>query len=253
MEITEYKNIYDNEETHFFYVTTNYLIISLISKYSSGKKLKILDAGCGTGLLAKQLQKLGEVTAVDISPEAVKLAKKRGVMVNQASVLKLPFYANSFDVLVSVDVITHKSIINDLIPLKEFYRVLKPGGIQILRVSANSWLHMIHDKHVHMNHRYNKDELFHKLKKVKFRVLKLSFVNGVLLPPMIFRFFLEKIFSPNFTSSAIATVNTNVNKLLTKMLIYESKLILQYDIPFGIGLVAVAKKPLKENPVTRTP
>ena len=253
MEITEYKNIYNNERTHFFYVTTNILILSLVSKYTSGKKLKILDAGCGTGLLAKQLQAFGEITAVDFSSEAIKFAKKRGIKATQASILDLPFRKNNFDVLVSVDVITHKSIKNDLTCLNEFYRVLKPGGILILRVSANNWLNMIHDKHVHMNHRYNRGELFDKLNKSNFNVLKLSFVNSILLPALIFRFLIEKITKPKGSKSAINTVNGRVNNLLTKILKYEYKLIMRYNIPFGIGLVAVARKPLKENLAIHTP
>lgn len=242
MELPEYENIYTNEDSHFFYVSTNNLVINLVKTYTNTKKsLKILDAGCGTGLLATMLQQYGEVIGIDLIPEALKFAKKRGVKVKKGTVEKLPFADNSFDIVVSIDVITHQSIKDDFKPLKEFNRVIKPGGILILRVSANSWLHMIHDKHVHMNHRYKKSELASKLKITNFKVLKLSFVHSILLPPLVIRFLWEKISKPQNTKSAIEKTNPIINNILTRILTYENYLIAKSDIPFGVGLIVVAK------------
>ncbi|MBI4091874.1 MAG: class I SAM-dependent methyltransferase, partial [Candidatus Levybacteria bacterium] len=88
MELLEYKNIYDNEEKHFFYRANHALFLSFIKdlKAKNVNALKILDAGCGTGLLAKKLGKFGDVAGVDISPQALFYAKKRGIRVKQASV-----------------------------------------------------------------------------------------------------------------------------------------------------------------------
>ena len=244
MEIPEYKNIYINEGGHFFYISTHQLVISIIRIIiNPKKKLNILDAGCGTGMLAKKLQRFGIVTGIDINIEALKFARLRGITVKKASIEKLPFKDGSFDVIVSIDVLTHRSIKNDLIPLREFYRVLKPEGFLILRVSANSWLKLIHDKHVHMKHRYGKDELFKKLKTAGFSILKLSFINSILFPPMILKYILEKLVKPKVTKSAITKVNPTINNLLIKALRLESNIFIKINIPFGIGLVAVAKKP----------
>lgn len=245
MEIAEYKNIYKNEGNHFFYVSTHQLIISLIDSFVAGKKrnLKILDAGCGTGLLAKKLQKFGDVTGVDFSTEALYFAKKRGIKVKRSSVEKLPFENNVFDIVLSIDVIASKSIKNDLLPLIEFYRVLKPGGILILRVSANKWLRLIHDKHVHLGRRYERKELFEKLSKVGFIVEKLSFIHSILFPLIVLRHVWEKISRPKATKSAIEEINPLVNSLLTQLLLIEAKLFTKFDIPFGVGLVSVCKKP----------
>ena len=150
MEIVEYENMYRNERDHYFYVATHQLVLSLIEKYAPTpkKQLKILDAGCGTGLLAQKMSKMGRVEAIDFSPEAVKFSKRRKIKVQQASIEKLPFPDDSFDVVVSIDVLTAASIKNDQVALREFNRLLKPGGILIMRVSAYPWLKLIHDKHV---------------------------------------------------------------------------------------------------------
>lgn len=76
MDISEYRNIFENEKSHFFYVGNHKIILSLVEKYAKGLNLKILDGGCGTGLLAKKLEKYGDVEAVDINTEALKFAKK---------------------------------------------------------------------------------------------------------------------------------------------------------------------------------
>ncbi len=54
---------------------------------------RVLEAGCGQGELAKRIaDELGaEVTAVDLSPRMVTLARERGVAADVADVQALPF------------------------------------------------------------------------------------------------------------------------------------------------------------------
>src|SRR6185369_13695546 len=120
MEKQEYKNMYQREDTHFYYVTLHKLVLQLIQKYAPIKStLNILDAGCGTGRLAELMKNVGEVTGIDMSDEALKFAKERGIKVKKASVMKLPFKDNSFDVITSIDVLYHKAVTDDTKALKE--------------------------------------------------------------------------------------------------------------------------------------
>lgn len=242
MEIAEYKNIYDNEKTHFFYVSTHYLIISIIKQFYKNKKIKILDAGCGTGLLAKKMQRFGEITGVDLNSQALYFSKKHGIKVIKSSIEKLPFKDATFDIVVSIDVLTHKLIKDDLIPLREFHRILKPGGILILRVSANKWLKLNHDKYVLVTHRYEKQELENKLSKTGFKAEKISFVGFSLFIPIVIRHLWEKILTPKETKSVIEKINPIINTLMTKILLFEADLFNKIDFPFGIGLIAISKK-----------
>src|SRR3989344_4672699 len=130
MEKTEYKNIFDNEGTHFYYVGTHKAVITLLNSYLKSKRNNlILDAGCGTGLLIKKLSTFGEVWGIDTSSEALKLAKKNNITkIKKASVEKIPFKDNYFDAIVSIDVLYHREVKSDIAALIEFKRVLKPGG-----------------------------------------------------------------------------------------------------------------------------
>lgn len=244
MEISEYKNIYENESNHFIYLTRHQLIITLFKKYVRKHRPNILDAGCGTGLLAKKMEKFGIVWGVDLSPEAIRFAKLRGVKTKRASITHLPFKKNAFDVVTCVDVIYHKAIKDDSKALKEFFRVLKPGGLLIIRVPANKWLELIHDQHVHTRQRYNRSELKNKLLQTGFDIKKISFIDTLLLPLAILQSVKEKIILSNKATSSIRPLSKPINILLTKILSFEVSLISKINLPFGIGLVAVCRKPL---------
>lgn len=249
MEIKEYKNIFENEESHFYYVSTHNLVLALIDRYlkrSEGRPLKILDAGCGTGLLAKKLEQFGDVVGVDMHPEAVKFSKNRGVNVKKASVTKLPFAKNFFDILVSIDVIYHKQVRSDTKAISEFFRVLKPGGVLILRVPALKWIRVSHDEYVHTRERYNRQELKKKLASSGFMIKKLSYINSLLLLPLVFRSLFENI-HPTARSSNISQLPTILNRVLSFILSFEACVLKILPLPLGIGLIAICSKPYKTD------
>lgn len=246
MEISEYKNIFENETTHFLYTSRHNLVLTLARRHlpkHTKNTCEILDAGCGTGLLAKKLSKFGHVRGVDIHPEALRFSKIRGVFVKKASVTKLPFKKNTFDLVTSIDVIYHESVQSDQKALKEFYRVLKPSGIAIIRVAANKWLQLSHDKHVHTRQRYSYSEFKHKLTQSGFVIKKLSFVHALLLPPTILQQLKEYIIPPKHTASGITSLPPLFNNILSSIFSIETKIIPYMSIPFGIGLIAVCQKP----------
>lgn len=242
MENLEYFNIYKHEDKHFFYVVNHKIIIALVRKYSGDRpNLKILDAGCGTGLLAKKLEILGQVWAVDLSPTAVKLAKKRKIRVQQASVMKLPFPSKTFDVVTSVDVIYHRKV-EDKKALKEFNRVLKPGGVLVLRVPALDFLRRGCDLQVHTRHRYYPSELNKLLKLTGFKVEKISFINLILLPFAFMDFLKEQFIGSESAHTPLISPPTFLNKILINFLSVEIFLINKFKIPLGLGLIAIGRK-----------
>ncbi|MDO8529318.1 MAG: class I SAM-dependent methyltransferase [bacterium] len=98
---------------------------------------KAVEIGCGRGTMALYLNRyLGvEVTATDISKEAIELAKENFLMHKgvgdfvEADAANLPFEDKSFDMTVSIGLLEHLPDYSNL--LKEQYRVLKDGGIMI--------------------------------------------------------------------------------------------------------------------------
>lgn len=102
------------------------------------KNKKVLDLGCGEGYGSYILKEYAkEVTGVDISEEAIKEATKthkaknlKYQTINNIEKESLPFKDNSFDIVISFQVVEH--IKNTDKYFKEINRVLKYGGTLIL-------------------------------------------------------------------------------------------------------------------------
>lgn len=95
---------------------------------SKGKKLNILDLGCGDGRLSKELVKQGHiVTGIDSNEQALQNARKNGLRVVNTDIEKeLPIETASFDAVLLLDVLEHLYDQENI--LKEIYRVLKENG-----------------------------------------------------------------------------------------------------------------------------
>ncbi len=98
--------------------------------------LRVLDVGCGGGLVAERLAALGyRVTGVDLSEGAVDAARRHarasGVEVDYhvGSAYELPVAPASIDMVVVSDVLEH---LHDLPgAVAEMSRVLRPGGVLV--------------------------------------------------------------------------------------------------------------------------
>src|SRR5882672_4429712 len=99
---------------------------------------RILDAGCGTGLLTLALLRASRVpvriTALDLSASSVTAARKavaqsngrrRDVSYMQGNVLSLPFADNSFDFVVTSGALEYMPLEDGL---SELARVIAPNG-----------------------------------------------------------------------------------------------------------------------------
>ena len=80
MEQREYFNMYETEDEHWWFKGKRRIVFSQLDKYLSGRKnLRILDIGCGTGIMMKNFQKYGKVNGIDIETTALNFCLKRGL------------------------------------------------------------------------------------------------------------------------------------------------------------------------------
>ncbi|HEY9667172.1 MAG TPA: class I SAM-dependent methyltransferase [Coleofasciculaceae cyanobacterium] len=96
---------------------------------------EVLELGCGTGLLARQLLEFGNtVTGLDISEVAISQLPKqiRGIV---STLPKIPFSEHTFDVVVGTEILEH--IDDDITCVQEAIRVLRPGGRAYFAVPNN--------------------------------------------------------------------------------------------------------------------
>lgn len=246
MEKNQYEIMYEIEENHFWFKGMRNITKTLLNKYlPKTKKIKILDAGCGTGGALLFLKSYGETKGIDISDYAIKLCKKRGFKnVEVGSIDKLPYPGDSFDLVTCFDVIGQQEVSSGKKAIQEFYRVLKPGGILLLRIAAYNWLLSPHDKSLHTKHRYDANELTSILNQVKFKPLKTTYANCLLFPGVLIRRTLKKLFhsNNNDNSDLVVSINPMLNTLFKIPFFIENKLINFVNLPFGLSVITIARK-----------
>ncbi len=153
-----------------------------------------LDAGCNGGFLALFLVKNGakKVYGCDISPQFIKQCKKeaqiRGLTKKTdfkvADIQKLPYKNSQFDFIVCSEVLEH--VPNPEKAVKEFYRILKTGGI-IVATTPNIFnpAEILHNLKHYLMWLLKKEEITHiqhftfgKIKKL-FSVFKIKKIYGL--------------------------------------------------------------------------
>ncbi len=93
---------------------------------------RLLDLGCGAGMLALHKRKGVTLTGVDLSEECALASRRNGYDATCAAELtRLPFADDSFDYVVSLDVLGHVEFGDKDAVLAEIARVLRPGGVTL--------------------------------------------------------------------------------------------------------------------------
>lgn len=204
---------------------------------------QILDAGCGTGGLIRRLEPVHPEwrwTGVDVEPLACELARGRVARseIVEASVTALPFGDASFDAVVSADVLYHLD--DDALALREYARVLRPGGRIVINVPAHRWLWSYHDVAVHGRRRYVRKELRARLEAAGLQVNRLTHWNLLPLPLVIVR---RKMLPAPRSGSDVRLYPQPVEAIFNGLMAVErGGLRTLRSFPVGTSILAVATK-----------
>lgn len=237
---TSYHN---NESRHFWFKARRDFIKRLLSK--SDKRSVILDIGCASGILIKELIEDGFdanlIHGIDISQTAIERSKTLGLTQTQVMDAQQIKFGHKFDILIASDCLEH--IKEDNKALNHWSSLLKPNGILLVFVPAYRFLWSKHDEANMHYRRYTKSELKQKLKASNFIIDKASYWNTLLFLPIAMVRILSRIF---YSKSSVDSVNLNIpigNTMFYKLLRLENKYLLKYNSPFGVSVFCVAKKP----------
>ncbi|MFB3918333.1 MAG: methyltransferase domain-containing protein [Terriglobales bacterium] len=245
MERTEYRTMYDFENSYWWYVARRQLVYALLKKLKGNSKHRIImDVGCGTGGNEPMLADFGKVTLADRSVDALSWCRKRGLQRLLASNLEsLPLSSGSVDMITALDVLEHTD--DDLSALKEMYRVLKPGGIILVTVPAYGFLWSEHDEALHHRRRYTSYELRNKLASVNLDLQRLTYFITLLFFPIFAMRFWQNLFKSNLRpKTGHILLPAWLNWLLIKVLAVERVICCNLiNFPFGVSVVAIARKP----------
>jgi len=243
MMLHTYPNLFAVEESHWWHIGRRRIITSFVKAICDqvkDRRARILDVGCGTGANLVRLADFGDAEGVDISPDALKFCRERGLHnVKLGAAETLPYEDGEFDLVTALDVVEH--IDDDVASLREMHRVLRPGGRVLLFVPTFMFLWGIQDEVSHHRRRYRMTELRRAVTAAGFEVERTTYANiTFFLPVLLVRKFMR------LTGIRAETENNiNVpalNRLFGAIFGAERHWLRYLNIPFGVSGLCVARR-----------
>ena len=245
------RSLIEDEKTHFWYIGRRTIFLDVLHHEVGklGSNALVVDLGCGGGGMLDGLGEIGPVFGTDLYHEMLLLCHELGrERVFEASSHRLPLRNDCADLLVAFDVIEHIPQEEDVIA--ECFRVLKPGGRLFLSGPAYQWLYTHQDRLVDHQRRYTVGELRRKLAAAGFEVVRGSYIQFFLFPPILvltlLRMMRERLIPPSDGEVALNVeirLPRPVNRLFTAIFSAERFLLRYFDLPFGHSVFALARKP----------
>ncbi|MEJ7849713.1 MAG: class I SAM-dependent methyltransferase [Pyrinomonadaceae bacterium] len=244
MEQHTYAIMDDVEGSHWWFVGRRAILESFLrqivqSSKSKVQSLKILDIGCGTGANLEMLAQFGESEGVDVSDDALEFCRQKGLKVQKGLAETLPYKDESFDLTTALDVIEHLD--DDIAGLKEMHRVTKTGGHSLIFVPAFMWLWGVQDDISHHRIRYTRKQIVDRLENAGFTVERATYANWTFFAPILTGRTLMKLTGMKPESENNIGISA-LNGIFGKLLGAERFWLKNFNFPFGVSIVIVAKK-----------
>lgn len=229
------------EDKHWWFVGRRAILESflrgILAKIKNPKP-KILDVGCGTGANLEMLAQFGESEGVDVSDDALEFCKVKGLKAHKGLAEKLPFADESFDVVAALDVIEHLD--DDIAGLKEMRRVMKSDGRAIVFVPAFMWLWGVQDDISNHRIRYTKKQIVERMERAGYEIERATYANWTFFAPILAGRTIMKITGIKPESENNVNVSA-LNGIFGKIFSSEKFWLRNFNFPFGVSIVVVAK------------
>ena len=242
MERAVFDRMAELDQDHWWFRARRRILAALIERIvRPPSRARLLEVGCGTGHNLKMLGKYGTLEACELDDCARALAAKRlGREIKSARLPDLSmFERDAYDMVALLDVLEH--VPDDLASLKAILKRLKPGAALLLTVPANPWMWSAHDIAHHHFRRYSRRELERVIREAGYEVQVLSFFNSLLFPLVAAARIVGKLTRKESADDSLPS--GPVNAALDKIFGFEAGLIGKVPMPFGVSLVAVARRP----------
>jgi len=161
MNPAEYERMAECEMQHWWYLGLRDALLQTLAlrRFALPDRARVLDAGCGTGgnlrVLHDHLHP-AYLGGFDLSPLAVASARQRvpEADVYMSDICDPDLHIDSYDLIVSCDVIYIPGAVAAFDGLAKLVRHLRPGGLLIINLPAYDWLYSEHDVALHTSERY---------------------------------------------------------------------------------------------------
>ncbi|MEQ8822261.1 MAG: class I SAM-dependent methyltransferase [Sumerlaeia bacterium] len=248
MNVEEYERMYHLEDTYWWFQGRLKMIMTILDTYLPEKPRpgRVLDVGCGTGLMLRTIAEWRPI-GFDFSHLALEFSASKGAEnLVRGDVVKLPFADESLDLILALDLMEH--VERDDLLIREFNRVLRPGGCLMATVPAHQYLWSDHDIALHHFRRYSHKSLLQLLADGGLQPIKysygISFVHpGIVAFRMLQRAKQRLLPRKNGQAKAhLIPLPGPLNRAMIGLLHTEASLLRRMNLPQGTSLMTLARK-----------
>jgi SAM-dependent methyltransferase len=248
MQPEEYAKMYHLEDTYWWFQGRLSLVADQVEQLSLLHRdgVRVLDLGCGTGLMLDYLNARCWSAGLDFSKLALDFSRRRGLRrLLQADAQALPVCDRSCDLVTALDLAEH--VEHDGRMFAEIHRILRPGGRFVLTTPAHPFLWSDHDDALFHCRRYTREELRRKLQDVGFEVTRLTYCISFTFPAIVAFRLAQKAYhrlfhKPERPKTHVIQLPDWANRFLQATVQLETRLLRHFDLPFGVTLLAVLRK-----------
>lgn len=247
MNPAEFAHIAAAEQRFWWYRGMRRILFRMLDPLARRRRIdSALEGGCGTGYMARALgQRYGwKLFPVDYGYQGLQFGRTLGVeRLAQADIAALPFPSSAFQAVLSLDVLVHFPRREEGRALQEFARVLTPGGLLVVRVSALDLLRSRHSQFAFERQRFTRRRLVRLVERHGFRALRATYANSLLLPVALAKFRLWEPLLRRPPASGVGGVPGWLDRLLYCPLACEALWIgAGGSFPLGQSLILIAEK-----------
>lgn len=235
----EYTDLYSN---HWWFRSREKFILSVLDTIQHESDLRILDIGCGPGILLTKLNKYGTAEAIEPKEsyftygDDIKSQIHRLTFPTESHVLK----SEQYDVILLLDVLEH--IENESLIIHEVKRLLKIGGKLIITVPAFMSLWGPHDIVNHHLRRYTLPYITDHVLKSGLRYVWGSYFFGWCFIPLWIVRRVKRITQRKNPHHDFIIPPAWLNKALQSLSYVEFTFARKWRLPFGTSLMLIAEK-----------
>ncbi|MCC6500692.1 MAG: methyltransferase domain-containing protein [Anaerolineales bacterium] len=254
-DLDYYQRLHAIEEQHGWAQGLRDAMDALLQPALNGRRLRVLDVGCGTGFLLGYLQRYqldGEVVGIDISSYALQFCRQRGAhALAIASASQLPFHSDSFDLIICIDTIQHLTPAGaDLTAIREFARLLRPGGLLYLRTNSARGHRPLEGADPDQYRRYYLSELAKMVEQTGLETMRATYLNAIPGFWAMLREYAQaghhkvRAIGPGLSIKPYPPEKAWLNRAIYRVLAFEAWLIgkVGVNLPFGHSTAVVSRK-----------
>lgn len=160
------------------------LALAILSEAGVQAPARVLDAGCGSGLLLKTLEDRGyQASGLDISRRSLEKLDRPGRRLIEADLTRCgPPESETFDAILLLDVLEHLD--DEKVVLQTLARLLKPGGLLLVSVPARPDLFSEFDEIQGHRRRYEPNSLRAAFDDTGLTIQQVSWWGSWLVPTL---------------------------------------------------------------------